>query len=741
MDRRKLAISPDAPGDDLFNGLTNAVPGFVWLTDDRGKVEFVNESWCDFTGLSSEESLGDGWLRAIHEDDVPEFRRVWRQARSEQLDSYELTTRCRRHDGAYRWHMVSVRRAPGIDGGHWIGCSVDIHEHVHSQNKDAFQLRILERVAAGAELDDILALLCEYAEAQLPASRCSIILVDPARGVFTKGVAPSLPQEMVSAIEGVAYGPGLGSCGTAAFEKRDVIVSDIANDPLWENRGGVALSHGMRACWSRPVLSTDGRVLATFAFYFPEIRSPTPDEMRRMEGITHIASMSIERGNILEALKESEEHYRHTVELNPQIPWTADAHGRFLTVSSKWAAETGLSVNEALNSGWLSVLHPDDVQPTLQHWDERLVSGEPVDVQYRIRLKNGTYRWMRARAAARRDRTGNILRWYGTLEDVHEHRLATDQLRKAAYEDELTKLPNRRSFETRLHEVLKAAAARGDAVGLVILDLDDFKQINDRFGHAAGDAVLRLFAHNLRKQARPEEFAARLGGDEFALIVPKVEGEDFIVRRAGMLTAAIDKQLKKNVKAKNSHASAGCAISVRGESAEELLKKADLALYDSKSAQRGAVRLFTPAIRAEHIGRTEQIELARKALQSGWIVPHYQPKVSLANGSIVGLEALIRRAPGVDGWNGPYLQQSAVPPDPSPPERTRFCSAAPGREPLGPASGRLPRARAPLSAARVGGAGSGFTSASSNAATLPRIVGRGCDKSLAGIPQCSAPAW
>ncbi|MBU0931395.1 MAG: EAL domain-containing protein [Alphaproteobacteria bacterium] len=128
------------------------------------------------------------------------------------------------------------------------------------------------------------------------------------------------------------------------------------------------------------------------------------------------------------ALAESREHYRSSVDLSPQVPWTANRNGSIEEVGPRWLDLTGMAPDKALGTGWLGALHPDDLQRTVAIWNGHLSSGAPVDIDYRIRLRDGSYRWMRARASARRDPSGAILRWYGTLEDVHAERLAQTAL-------------------------------------------------------------------------------------------------------------------------------------------------------------------------------------------------------------------------------------------------------------------------------------------------------------------------
>lgn len=131
---------------------------------------------------------------------------------------------------------------------------------------------------------------------------------------------------------------------------------------------------------------------------------------------------------LVDALTESQQHYRWSVELSPQVPWTAAPDGTVEEVGPRWADLTGYAPAQALGTGWVLSLHPDDVEPTLTIWKDRLRTGEPVDLDYRLRLVDGSYRWMRARAAARRDERGNIVRWYGTLEDIHARKLVQREL-------------------------------------------------------------------------------------------------------------------------------------------------------------------------------------------------------------------------------------------------------------------------------------------------------------------------
>jgi len=158
---------------------------------------------------------------------------------------------------------------------------------------------------------------------------------------------------------------------------------------------------------------------------------PARDEANEIVGVSVVVIDITERKLSEEALRESEDHYRHSVELSPQIPWTSDAEGRILTAGPRWETLTGWTPEEALGQGWVRALHPADVIPTLRIWADCRRTGKPVDVEFRVGHGDGIWRWMRSRAAPRRDASGNIIRWYGTVEDIDDAKKAERALRES----------------------------------------------------------------------------------------------------------------------------------------------------------------------------------------------------------------------------------------------------------------------------------------------------------------------
>jgi PAS domain S-box-containing protein len=167
---------------------------------------------------------------------------------------------------------------------------------------------------------------------------------------------------------------------------------------------------------------------------------PARDEVDEVIGVSIAVVDITERKLAEEALQESIDHYRHAVELNPQIPWTMDAEGLNIEISPRWQQITGLTAEQTRGRGWLDALHPEDVEPTVKKINAALQTGDPIDVEYRVSNGNGVWRWMRSRGLPRRDASGKIIRWYGSVEDIDDHKtiqqalIESEELLKAVFE-------------------------------------------------------------------------------------------------------------------------------------------------------------------------------------------------------------------------------------------------------------------------------------------------------------------
>ncbi len=197
----------------------------------------------------------------------------------------------------------------------------------------ATQKRVLESVVNGGSVAEVMDILLRSTEEQCPGMLGSVLLLHEDGQRLFHCAAPSLSAEYLRAIDGFTIGPSVGSCGTAAFRRQMVIVSDIANDPLWANFRHLALPHGLRACWSAPILTRTGRVLGTFACYYRVPRSPAAPELRMIEQFSQLAALAIERKRDEIALRSSEAKYRTLIENLGQGVFLKDTHLRYVAAN------------------------------------------------------------------------------------------------------------------------------------------------------------------------------------------------------------------------------------------------------------------------------------------------------------------------------------------------------------------------------------------------------------------------
>ncbi|AWV16734.1 hybrid sensor histidine kinase/response regulator [Methylobacterium sp. XJLW] len=253
--------------------------------------------------------------------------------------------------------------------------------------------------------------------------------------------------------------------------------------------------------------------------------SPAIDEAGKVAGLLCVTGETTTRVLGEAALRESEDHFRHTVELNPQVPWTCDPQGNITSFSNRWLTLTGQGPREPYGSGWIRAVHPDDVPSTVTVFTACLASGDPVDVDYRLRMAaTGDYRWMRARAQPRRDGTGAIVAWYGVVEDIHDRKLAERDLRElnAHLERRVEEALAQRKLWADVFEVTDAlVCALGPDFRLLALNrayADEFEAI---YGvrPRVGDDLIGLLSDVPEQQAQARAVWARaLSGEAFTLV-------------------------------------------------------------------------------------------------------------------------------------------------------------------------------------------------------------------------------
>jgi PAS domain S-box-containing protein len=297
-------------------------------------------------------------------------------------------------------------------------------------------LDALKMMLIGASLNEVLTSLARLIEAHSEGMLCSIFLLDEDGLHLRYGVAADLPQAYRAATDGVCIGPNVGSCGAAAYLAKPVFVSDMVSHPNWANFRSVVLQSGLRAAWSTPIMSHDGKVLGTFCMYYREVRQPGTDDIQLIDYASRIAAIAIERERSRAALtmafdeiKKSEAELRTIIDAIPQLIVAIGADGEFLYANQAIQEYTGLTKEEVRSEGFREVFHPEDSERLRDERAVALSRGVPFEYERRVRRRDGQYRWLLVQYNPVRDEGGTVIRWYATGTDIEDRKQAEERTR------------------------------------------------------------------------------------------------------------------------------------------------------------------------------------------------------------------------------------------------------------------------------------------------------------------------
>jgi PAS domain S-box-containing protein len=282
-------------------------------------------------------------------------------------------------------------------------------------------------IATSARLDHVLTALAHLIESQVEGLLCSVLFLNGGR--LWHAAAPSLPEAYIRSIDGIPVGPKNGSCGTAAYRREPVIVTDILEDPLWEDHRRLAVPHGLRACWSCPFFSFQGEVLGTFAMYYGSPRSPGFEETQLISVATQIATVAVERWRSDEELRRAVESYRALVENLNDIVFSLDLEGSFTYVSPPIEHLSGYRVSEVIGAPFARFIHPEDLSVLRRSFADTL-AGKLTPCEFRVLDKRGAIHWCRT---SNRPRivADQVVGVNGVLVDITEQRKTQEALLEA----------------------------------------------------------------------------------------------------------------------------------------------------------------------------------------------------------------------------------------------------------------------------------------------------------------------
>ncbi len=343
--------------------------------------------------------------------------------------------------------------------------------------------------------------------------------------------------------------------------------------------------------------------------------------------------------------RKSEERFRSLIQNSSDVVAVVGPDGITRYVSPAVERILGYKPQDGIGHSIFRppMMHPDDTERVreLFAW---LVESSHASVTIDCRLRHSDGRWIHVEAIAKNllddPNIGGVVVNY---RDVTERKLFEERLRHQAFHDPLTELPNRALFMDQLWHAIDYVQHRRQPVAVLFMDLDNFKLVNDSFGHEAGDMLLVSVAERLRECLRPGDTAARFGGDEFTILINEVADASDAVRVANRITQALRAPFTLNDREVFINTSIGIALATSGfERPTDLLRNADVALYRAKASGRAACEVFDATMNILALERLDlQADLTR-AIERGELTVHYQPQVDLPTGRITGWEALVR---------------------------------------------------------------------------------------------------
>ncbi len=591
---------------DFIASVLDTAGALVLVLDPAGRLVRINRAVEEATGFSGSELIGQSiWDRLIPREEMervrPVFDALLDSRQPNRSENYLLT-----RDGGRRlvtWsNTVLVDRTGQVR--HLIANGVDItRQHQALMALQASEQRFRRLLEGAAD-----AILVADAES-------GVILQANPRAELLLGRTTA---ELVGMHQADIHPPEERARYRALFRSSSVEGRILDQEALC-----VVRADGLRVPVeiSSTVIELEGRRVVQGIFRDISERHRVEDQLRRLSRVVETAPVAI---------------------------MITDISGRIEYCNPRFYDTSGYSPAEVIGQN-PRLLKSGEMAPELFRdlW-QTISSGREWFGEMKNRRKDGEAFWWHCAVAPIRDREGVITHYVNIAEDISRLKVAESTARQLTYYDPLTNLPNRSLFRERLEASVRSAKAQGEQVALLLVDLDQFKKVNDTLGHAAGDQLIRQVAHRLAEAIPSSATLARLGGDEFAVTLPDpAEAEAAAVARR--LLEALGRPFSLQGQEIFVTASIGIALYPNdAREVEELISNADVAMFRVKEVGRNSYHFFTADLNAASFERLMLESELRHALAREQLLLHYQPKVRLADGRLTGMEALVR-------WQHPEL--------------------------------------------------------------------------------------
>ncbi|GLQ30198.1 EAL domain-containing protein [Litoribrevibacter albus] len=628
----------------------DAIPEEISLVDREGRVRQVNKAICLQLNKTQQDCLEQSCHELQHnvEESVEECE-ICRAILSHQsLEQYRFY-----HPKDEQWYEVSL--SPIAFSSHQAGM-VHVRRNVTEEKVAQDRLNTMNRlytvqthtnkaIIGAVDREDLFQRICDIAvkEGEFLLAWVGLVKHDTVVPSCFSGEGKDYLKEMKMTVDDSALAKG--PVGRAAKTGMVQYVNDTSSDPTFVPWRDAAVERGFQAVAAVPI-KVDNQVVGIFTIYsqLPEVFGKEMVSLLSSisDDLSAAMVMISKERRRLDAEKKLH-NLSQAVEQSANAIIITDTASRIEYVNRSFTVLTGYLPEEVIGLKPNILRSEYTSDETLQEIREALEMGREWHGKIQNRRKDGSIYWSRQSIFCIRDEMGNIIQYASTSEDHTELHEAQETIKQLAFFDPLTQLPNRRLLGDRFKQEFRRQGRNDEAsLAVMMLDLDNFKTVNDSLGHSVGDSLLVHVAAVLQGCVRSEDTVSRLGGDEFAILV----GGASVERVTGIADSIIH-ALSAPVELEGNLVQVGASVGISlypqdAQTSEDLMKNADLAMYHAKSEGKNNFQFFRDELNTKAHDRLLLENRIRTAIENEHFQLYYQPQIHLASGNVVGLEALIR---------------------------------------------------------------------------------------------------
>ena len=657
----------------MLRHILDSIPQSIFWKDPTSTYLGCNKVFAQSIGLNdTEEIVGKTdfnlpWPR----EEAESHRAADQEVLQAKRPKWHIQERLQRADGTRLW--CDATKVPLIDQAGAVYGILGVHEDITDRKRAEEELKEAElkiirqnrlyavlsktngAIIRSNEPEVLFEQACKIAVEDGLFRMAWIGVLDPAT-LLIKPVAQYGHDDGYLDSVQVSIDPavpnGRGPTGTALCEKRGFVNNDTENNPLVDPWRDEALKRGFLSSAVLPLVS-NGRLYGTITFYASTAHYFNAEVIHLLSTLQDDLSFALEfmlsqekRKQAEDALRESEKFLSTIIETEPECVKLLAADGSILMMNRAGLDMIQADSFDQVKGKSASLLIDREYADAFRKLIIDVFQGKPGSLVFKMCGMKGRPLWLDIHAVPLRNDKGDIVSLLGITSNITERKRQEEQLLYLANYDILTGLPNRNLLTDRFQQAAAIETRHHTFLAVMLMDLDNFKFVNDTMGHAVGDVLLKEVASRIQAAVRTSDTVARLGGDEFVLVPVNISSSQDVAKVAEQIISALSTPFSINGREIFLTVSIGIANYPQdGDSLDVLLKHADIAMYHAKHLGKNNYQFFTEEINKRIHDRLSTETLLRKALERKEFLLHYQPVIELKTGRVVGMEALLRWQP------------------------------------------------------------------------------------------------